>query len=779
MNVVPPQNNGNNGVEEVDISKIIQFIKKNLTKLFIFLVIFTVLGIIRAFTQTPIYQANGVILIGTNTTAGISDKKQRFEELDVTKTNYYKTQYAILQSRSLIKNVIDDLNLLENQEFAPRKRKSLIDLSGVKKGINSSIQFVLISLGLVEPSKNTQDVKPPDPVNALVDVFKNRLIISPVSQSHVVNVGFQGYDPIAISIILNKLINEMIQTNIDRRGKILSGSEKWMSEKVLQLKEKMKFAEQKIASFRKRNNIINYRKNRELSALNLSKHQEKIREVNAEQLRLQSLKELLLQLKFDPIGLLNSLPDDVKTLTINQLITDYSTILKKYEDTVSQYSPIHPRVQQLQYKLASQEQKIPMEIDRLIRSIDIDSQGVSVHAKSLKRSMEIEKKKIMKLDNEEFTFNSLTDEFESNKILHNDLLKRFKEVDIASYSNESAIQVVDFAEVPYQPIKPKKIFTVALFGFLGLIVGCLSSLYSEKTKQSVITVEDVLRQIQVPFLGATGIIDKKDLPLPVVHDSNTFLAEEFRTVKTNLMMNGFVDKNKVLMVSSSSPSEGKTTVLTNLAATFAQDRKRVLIIEADFTRPKVANILKTENKFGLLDVLGSPKLFQRIMASHIADSSKIDEVFSKSPIEGVYVLSKGGPNGSQPDILNYGIFEKILTVTRKVFDVVLIDTPPTLAFSYVSVIAQLSDGVLFVIGSGMKDKEMIRRTLDKLTAATSDASFGGRANGDNGQKGSDSLVHQSKVFGVVLNKVKYQRDEYYEYHRKYFQEYYSTSKVPS
>jgi len=78
MNVVPPQNNGNNGVEEVDISKIIQFIKKNLTKLFIFLVIFTVLGIIRAFTQTPIYQANGVILIGTNTTAGISDKKQRF-----------------------------------------------------------------------------------------------------------------------------------------------------------------------------------------------------------------------------------------------------------------------------------------------------------------------------------------------------------------------------------------------------------------------------------------------------------------------------------------------------------------------------------------------------------------------------------------------------------------------------------------------------------------------------------------------------------------------------
>ena len=59
---------------------------------------------------------------------------------------------------------------------------------------------------------------------------------------------------------------------------------------------------------------------------------------------------------------------------------------------------------------------------------------------------------------EEFTFNSLTDEFETNKLLHNDLLMRFKEIDIASYSNESAIQVVDLAEVPFKPIKPNKVF---------------------------------------------------------------------------------------------------------------------------------------------------------------------------------------------------------------------------------------------------------------------------------------------------------------------------------
>ena len=152
-------------------------------------------------------------------------------------------------------------------------------------------------------------------------------------------------------------------------------------------------------------------------------------------------------------------------------------------------------------------------------------------------------------------------------------------------------------------------------------------------------------------------------------------------------------------------------------------------------------------------------------------------IFSKSTVDGVYVLPKGGSGGQHPDILNYGIFEKILTVTKNIFDVVLIDTPPTLAFSYISIVAQLSDGVLFVIGSGMKDKALIARTLDKLSSATSPVGFKMKSNGQNGQNGQadpSAQSHQSKIIGVVLNKVKYQRDEHYMYHRKYFQEYYST-----
>jgi len=756
----------NHHPDEVYFKDLFKIISRRKSILITFILVFCILGTIYVFTAKPVFETEAIILIGTKTTDSFNKNNRGFEELDPTKTDYYKTQYAMLKSRSLARRVIEELDLLESDEF--KEPEKLIDLGQIL----ASVEAYLIDFGIVK-SKPVEGGSA-DPTTKVIDAFLDKLIISPVRESHVVRIGFEGYSPPLITEITNSFLDAIVLRNIERRAKILGGSEKWMTKKLEELKKNLKTAERKMAQFRKRNNIIDFKQNREISAQNLSRYQDEIRRVKTNQLQLETIKDLLLKLKSDPQGLLHSLPDDIKTSKISLVITDYAEVLKEYKDLTQKYSEAHPQVQFLHQKVRAMEKTIPREIDRLISSIDIDYRGTVVHEESLKKQKREEKTKIMKMDNEEFIFNALTDEFESNKILHDDLLKRFKEIDIASFSNESAIQIVDRTEVPYIPVAPKKSLIISLCFIMGSISGSFFILILEGRKKSVITVEDVIRQISYPFLGATGVIGKKDLPLPVVTNSNTFLAEEFRTVKTNLMMNGFVEPNKVLMVASATPSEGKTTVLTNLAATFVQEGKKVLVIEADFTRPKIAKILEIESKTGLLDVLESPRLLQRIMENHIIDSNKIDKIFLKSSVEGIYVLPKGGLNNVYPDVLNYGIFEKVLAVTRNIFDVVLIDTPPVLAFSYISIIAQLSDGVLFVIGSGMKDRALIKRTLKKLSAATSDLSFKGKSNGQNGQNGSDSSVHQSKIFGVVLNKVKYQRDEHYMYHRKYFQEYYST-----
>ena len=774
MNQVP-QNQ-----QEINIQELFQIINRRKLTILCFVLIFGIVGTIYSFSQTPVFETEAIVLIGTKTPDTFTDKTKGFEELDPTKTDYYKTQYAMLKSRTLAKRIIDDLNLVDSNEF--KAKPPLIDLSGIKQTVRGLIENLIPA----QP-ENAQAQIPKDPVTEMVDDFLRRLIISPITQSHVVNVSFQGYNPVLITEITNKFLDTVIQRNIERRTQILGGSEKWMVEKLTELKEKMKRAEQKLAKFRKRNNIIDFRQNREISAQNLSKYQDEIRTVQTEQLRLQTLKELLEKLKRDPLGLLQSLPDDVKTIEITNLITQYAQIVSEYEDLTSQYSVRHPRLQLLEQKKKQIEQKIPAEVNSLIASIDIDYRGTVVHEESLRNAMQTEKNKIMKMDNEEFTFNALNDEFETNKILHNDLLKRFKEIDIASYSNESAIQVVDRAEIPYKPIKPKKTFIISLCLMLGVLGGSFWTIVSERMKKSMISVEDVVRQIPFPFLGAVGVIGKKDLPLPAVNNINSFVAEEFRTVKTNLMLNGFIDQNKALLISSSTPKEGKTTIVTNLAATFAQENKRVLIIDADFVRPKVSSVFTNLNTFkhpGFIDVLENPKLFDRLVNHKGSENGKLDEIYLKTGIDGVYILPRGALTRKFTDTINYGLFQKFLTAVKKTFDVVLIDTPPALAFSYVSVAAQLCDGVMFVIGSGMKDKDLIKRTLKQLSAASSDNSFrfgGGKPASARQTNGSHSNSNnmllksapKSRIFGVVLNKVKFHRDDYYEYHRKYFQDYYS------
>ncbi|GJL79735.1 MAG: chain-length determining protein [Nitrospinaceae bacterium] len=760
------QNNFQQESPAPNFSEVFKGLKKRKFAFLGIIFLFTLLGLIYVYTAKPVYQADSIILIGTQTSDRFAGENQQFAEVDPTQTEFYKTQYALLQSRSLVRSVIEELNLVESEEF--KKEPPLIDISFIKSAIRSIFESLGLTQQKVEPEKINND-----PEARLVKKFMERLKIYPISKSHVVRIAFQGYDPVLIAQINNTFLDLLIKRNISRRGKVLDGSEKWMSEKLLDLKEKMQAAEVKLANFRKKNNIIDFKKNREISSHNLSRSQEEIRRVKSEKLRLSELRKLLLDLKRDPVKLLHTLPDNLKTSSANALISSYANLVKEYEELTHEYSTLHPKVQIIYQKMKAVEARVPEEIDRLISSINIDYKSTVLHEQSLENEMHGEKNQIMKMDNQEFIFNALKDEFETNKILHNDLLKRFKQVDIAAYSSESSIQIVDDAEVPFIPIKPRKAFAMVVFFISGVIGGSLWVMFLERVNKTMITVEDVIRQIPFPFLGATGIIGKRDLPLPVANRANAFLAEEFRTVKTNLMLNGFVEPHKVLMVTSSTPKEGKTTVLTNLAVTFAQENKRVLVIEGDLLRPKVAEILKTKNRLGLLDILESPKLFQSIMQNHIMDGKKIDNIFVKSSVKGVYVLPRGNLKSDYPDMLNYGIFEKLLNVTRKIFDVVLIDTPPALAFSYVSIAAQLSDGVLFVIGSGMKDKALISRTLSKLSAATSDLSFKGRSNGQNGQGGAKHAGHRSRIFGVVLNKVKYQRDEYYEYHRKYFKEYYS------
>jgi len=219
-----------------DLTKIFDVLKKRKRIFLSVVALFLIMGFIYISTATPVYQSDSVILIGTQTSDHFAGKNKQFEEVDPTNTEFYKTQYALLQSRSVVKSVIEDLNLLESEEFKPRP--PMIDLSFIKKRLKflkKGMESLMESLGITKKDSEKAKIKV-DPSLPLIQEFMQKLKVSPVTKSHVVQIGFQGYDPALITQINNAYLDALIKKNIKRRGKVLDGSEKWMTEKLQDLK---------------------------------------------------------------------------------------------------------------------------------------------------------------------------------------------------------------------------------------------------------------------------------------------------------------------------------------------------------------------------------------------------------------------------------------------------------------------------------------------------------------------------------------------------------------
>lgn len=203
------------------------------------------------------------------------------------------------------------------------------------------------------------------------------------------------------------------------------------------------------------------------------------------------------------------------------------------------------------------------------------------------------------------------------------------------------------------------------------------------------------------------------------------IAEVYRTLRTNIQFTTFDRALKTLSVTSATEGEGKTTTLSNLAVTFAQQSNRVLVIDADLRRPKVHKIFNLENRQGLTEVLVNQ-----------ADSK---ELIHSTFVENLFVLPTGVIPPNPSELLGSRRMKDFLALVEKDFDYVLIDTPPVNMVTDGLLIANIVDGLLLVCSSGVVPTEEAQRAKELLTQA------------------------KANILGVVLNNVPFDSSKYYYY----------------
>ncbi|MFH1339583.1 MAG: GNVR domain-containing protein, partial [Candidatus Omnitrophota bacterium] len=440
--------------------------------------------------------------------------------------------------------------------------------------------------------------------------------------------------------------------------------------------------------------------------------------------------------------------------------------LRQFGDEVKSVrlaEPIQKKLIELEFQLSELLQKYTEKHPRIIQ---------------LREQIQEMEKQTEGFSEQELEYARLSREVEVNKKLYAMLKEKLEEARISEAEKVPDITIVDPAVLPTAPISVNKQIGILVGGMMGLILGIAFAFVKETLDTSIGTMEDVEAVVKLPVLGVVPSIGEKVdktrgiflrltgrmLPTPrkseeeersarlVTHYlPSSPAAEAFRNIRTNLKLN---PSKKTILITSSGPREGKTTIMTNLGIAIAQTGAKTLLISSDLRRPALAKTFGIDREPGFSELLNGTVTLEQALRS-VADimlgEMKIDEIIARPPgIDNIWILTSGKLPFNPAEVLESKELDSLIEEFKRRFDVILFDSPPVLPVTDASLLAPKLDSTVIVYEIGRTSRDALMRAKTQLE------SMGG------------------KISGVILNHTQPQTEAIvpYPYYYKYKYRYY-------
>ena len=717
-------------------------------------VIFT---LVQGFTTKPIYRGTATLQINVENPQ-IVDLKEIFA-INMWATDYYQTQYKILESHSLAKRVIQKMKLREHPEFLS---PPLSPFEKWKSSVRSTLLDSVHSLfPFSRPNPHPSLMPPPDPKEEtsedeeeshLVGQFLSRLKIEPIKESRLVKVHFDSYSPELSSQVPNLIAKEYIQMNLESRLDTKEQVKEWLTKQLDDLRSRVESSDEALQKFGSQNDIFSLDDKENITLNRLNELNEALAKAESERMAKEAIyKQMASEKGFKAVAL----PSILENKLIQELKQSYIQLETQYNKLSETFKPNHPEILRLKNQMETVQKSLNLETNKIIAGIKNEYES-SLRKESLIRNAFTEQKRqAMAMQQRSIQYNILKREAETNKDLYKNLLQRVKEIGISAGFSGSNIQIVDYSEKPRGPYNPYHQRNILLAAMIGLFLGIGLAFSLEYLDNTVKTPEEVEQRFQLPSLGSVPEIScekKKLLPgnnspsrpflpmeLVMCNQPRSIPAEAYRNIRTSILLSFPERPPQRILVTSPSPLQGKTTTLINTAISLSQTGARVLIIDGDLRKPRIHRIFGDRNQLGLSDCLSG--------------GADLDSVIRKSAIKNIYYIPAGSIPPNPSELLGSTLFKETIQGLAEKFDHILIDAPPVLGFADSIVLSSAVDGVVLVILSGKTPRIVLQRA-------------------------KDSLLHaNAKILGVVINRVNAQQNGYADYYSSYH--YYYGEKVKS
>lgn len=723
--------------EQINIRDYLRVILKRRWAIITVFAVIVVSVTIHAYTATPIYKATARLIIDKENPNVMSI--QEVMAVDTSGTDYYQTQYKIIESRNVARAVIKRLNLDKNEEFVPRPRDNF--LANLKRSVQktaAAFEKAVVALLRTSEAGSSQALKEHDPDYKLVSAFIDRIKVNPISNSRLVDIGFEAKDPVLAAKITNTLAQAYIEQNLDTKLKAVKGAVRWLNNRVVAEREKVEKSEQALLAYKTRHSIVtDFTSDVEkITAQKLAHLNTQIVEAESVRVEAETRYKQALELKRTP-DMLDSIPEVLNNELIQHIKSMEVELYKRISELSKKYGQKHPQMIAIQAELKTLQKRKTYEVKRVVNSLNNEYRVARAKEESLKASLAKQRKESLDLNQKAIEYGVLQREVESAQQMYQLLINRFKETSLTEDMKAGNIRVLDRAEVSKSPVKPRKQRNILMSVLFGLAGGLGLAFFLEYLDNTIKDPEDIKRYLNIPYLGPVPVIvpndnQGEDVPpeMVVLNSPKSTASEAYRGIRTNILFSSAESEPQVIMVTSSGPQEGKTITSSNLAITMAQSGNKVVLLDCDMRRPRVNKLFGISRNRGMTNLL--------------VEKTDLKLTVFNTSVPNLHVIPSGPIPPNPSEILGSKRMEELIEVLRKNFTRIIIDTPPITAVTDAALLGKLSDGVVLVVRANRTVRDMAKTGLEQLTAVG------------------------AKLLGVVLNGVGMGRGSYYYYQYYYY-----------
>ncbi len=723
--------------------------------LFFFTALFT-------FLATPMYRSTATVMIEEETSRMLSIEDTFGYQTPVTRDlRGFNTQLKLLKSKSLAERVVQQANLLTREDFQLANK--------TKRGLFGTVGYI-ITLGWLRSGKrpNEQDPNSPYAANPYSDDalgIQKKLNIKSIRDTKLVELSYTSSSPYLAAEIVNTVAREFEKFSVDMRLQTTQQASNFLSDQIASLSLELDEKNQELQRYSKDKDIFLLNPTESTAINELAQVRTAYTNARLERISKQTVFQELQDLDA------NTIPQFVDNPAIQQQKADYIRAKNEYEDVQKEYGPSHPRNIQAKSRLDG----LRGDLEKAVDVAESDYKTALQRENRYLADLEKQKENVVRTDSNAIQYRVLRDEVEQISKLVSSLREKQQTALVSAKLGgleTSNISIIDQGEIPVRPISPKKglnLFLAIVFGLLGGVGLCFVMEYMDN---SVKGPEDVEKLTNLPSMGVIPHVpigenkkkkkiqmasrleyssEKQDqshleigqFELINFHYPKISIAEDYRSIRTSILLSFADNPPRTIMTTSALPKEGKSVTVANLATAFSQLGERVLIVDTDLRKPRLHQIFRIEGREGL--------------SNFLTGSIAMRDAIQKTNVENIFLIPSGPIPPNPSELLNSKKMKQLMTESKEGFDYIFFDTPPVLAVIDPLIVAALTDATMFVIKAGSTARKPFLNAIGELRKA------------------------KANIMGVLFNglKVKLGDLSFMDYYQYYRYEYYGDGEDSS